>query len=235
MNKNADLLKNCVESRLNFLNKGYYDRVSDKLNEYIYNGQKEFNIIDSGCGPGFYMHKLKEFLNSKGIKSNISGFDISKAAIDLAKETFKDINFFYGDVNSIPIADKSQNAIVCIFSLKNYKEYNRILKENGKVYIITSGGKNHFKEILSKYGIEKEKDFGKMENEFKNANFKENKREFLEYKINVKSKEDILEIIETIPYHLEFPEDKLNYFKNLENLDLTVSFCFLEIEKVKDI
>lgn len=235
MNKNADLLKNCVESRLNFLNKGYYDRVSDKLNEYIYNGQKEFNIIDSGCGPGFYMHKLKEFLNSKGIKSNISGFDISKVAIDLAKETFKDINFFYGDVNSIPITDKSQNAIVCIFSLKNYKEYNRILKENGKVYIITSGGKNHFKEILSKFGIEKEKDFGKMENEFKNANFKENKREFLEYKINVKSKEDILEMIETIPYHLEFPEDKLNYFKNLENLDLTVSFCFLEIEKVKDI
>lgn len=235
MNKNADLLKNCVESRLNFLNKGYYDRVSDKLNEYIYNSQKEFNIIDSGCGPGFYMHKLKEFLNSKGIKSNISGFDISKVAIDLAKETFKDINFFYGDVNSIPITDKSQNAIVCIFSLKNYKEYNRILKENGKVYIITSGGKNHFKEILSKFGIEKEKDFGKMENEFKNANFKENKREFLEYIINVKSNEDILEIIETIPYHLEFPEDKLNYFKNLENLDLTVSFCFLEIEKVKDI
>ena len=33
MNKNSDLLKNCVESRLNFLKKGYYDRVSDKLNE----------------------------------------------------------------------------------------------------------------------------------------------------------------------------------------------------------
>ena len=243
MNKNADLLKNCVESRLNFLNKGYYNKVSDKLNEYIYEGQKDtkdketiYNIVDSGCGPGFYMHQLKLYLNSKGINNdNICGFDISEEAINLAKKTFKDISFFYGDVNSIPLPDKSQNAIVCVFSYKNYKEYNRILKDNGKVYIVTSGGKNHFKEILSKFGIEKEKDFKKMENEFKSANFRENNREFLEYQINLKTNEDILEIIDTIPYHLEFPQEKLNYFKNLNNLDLTASFCFLEIEKVKDI
>ena len=30
MNKNADLLKSCVESRLKFLNKGYCDKVVDK-------------------------------------------------------------------------------------------------------------------------------------------------------------------------------------------------------------
>ena len=235
MNKNSDLLKNCVESRLNFLKKGYYDRVSDKLNEYIYNGLKDFNIIDSGCGPGLYMYKLKIFLNSKGVNSNICGFDISEAAINVAKSNFKDINFIYGDVNSIPVPNRSQNAVVCVFSCKNYKEYNRILKNNGKVYIVTSAGKNHFKEILSKFGMEKEKDFKKMENEYKSAGFKENKKEFLEYKISLKTKEDILQIIKFIPYHLEFPEEKLSYFKNLDNLDLTLSFCFIEIEKVHEI
>ena len=176
MNKNADLLKNCVESRLNFLKKGYYDRVSDKLNEYIYNGLKDFNIIDSGCGPGFYMHRLKVFLDSKGINNNICGFDISEEAINLAKTNFKKLNFFYADVNSIPVPDKSQNAVICVFSCKNYKEYNRILKNNGKVYIVTSAGKNHFKEILSKFGMEKKKDFEKMENEYKRFGFKENKK-----------------------------------------------------------
>ena len=63
--KNGDLLLNCVESRLKLLYKGYYDKVSDKLNEYIFSGQNgnNFNIIDSGCGPGFYLDKLKKYLN----------------------------------------------------------------------------------------------------------------------------------------------------------------------------
>jgi hypothetical protein len=71
-----------------------------------------------------------------------------------------------------------------------------------------------------------------MENEFKKENFKMNKKEFLEYQINLKNNEDILHIIDTIPNHFEFPEEKLNYFKNLDNLDLTLSFCFIELEKL---
>ena len=97
---------------------------------------------------------------------------------------------------------------------------------------MTSGGKNHFKEILSIVGTEKNKDFNKMENEFKKENFKMNKKEFLEYQINLKNNEDILHIIDTIPNHFEFHEEKLNYFKNLDNLDLTLSFCFIELEKL---
>ena len=238
MNKNSDLLQDCVESRLNFLKKGYYDRVIEKLKELIYlglNDLKNIDIIDSGCGPGFYMNKLKEFLDSKNINNNICGFDISEAAINLAKKTFKYLNFFYGDVNSIPVSDKSQDAVICVFSCKNYKEYNRILKNNGKVFIVCSGGKKHFKEILSVFGTDKEKDFQKMESEFKNSYFKLNKKEFLEYQINLKSNEDVLQVINLIPNHLEFPEEKLDYFKNLDKLDLTVSFCFLELEKIKDL
>ena len=74
-----------------------------------------------------------------------------------------------------------------------------------------------------------------MENEYKRFGFKENKKEFLEYKISLKTKEDILQTIKLIPYHLELPDDKLNYFKNLDNLDLSLSFCFIEIEKVQEI
>ena len=74
-----------------------------------------------------------------------------------------------------------------------------------------------------------------MESEFKNSYFKLNKKEFLEYQINLKSNEDVLQVINLIPNHLEFPEEKLDYFKNLDKLDLTVSFCFLELEKIKDL
>ena len=41
MNKNSDLLQDCVESRLNYLKKGYYDRVIEKLKELIYLGLNE--------------------------------------------------------------------------------------------------------------------------------------------------------------------------------------------------
>jgi 5-formyltetrahydrofolate cyclo-ligase len=54
MNKNSDLLQDCVESRLNFLKKGYYDRVNYKnsikigicFEEQIYNKQIKNDSFD---------------------------------------------------------------------------------------------------------------------------------------------------------------------------------------------
>jgi len=71
--------KMMVSARRNFLNKGYYKILSEKLCDtavrYIKNGD---TVLDAGCGEGYYTQKVYESLLEKGIQTDMLGIDISK-------------------------------------------------------------------------------------------------------------------------------------------------------------
>ena len=55
--------KEMVLSRKNFLEKGYYSEISEKVNDVIFNEiqeKNEINILDIGCGEGYYTEKLRK-------------------------------------------------------------------------------------------------------------------------------------------------------------------------------
>lgn len=43
------------------------DKISNKL-----------NIVDLGCGEGYYLTKLKDYMNKKNIEANYYGLDVLK-------------------------------------------------------------------------------------------------------------------------------------------------------------
>ncbi|MGL4804344.1 MAG: putative RNA methyltransferase, partial [Cetobacterium sp.] len=58
--------KEMVLSRKNYLEKGYYKGISDGVNQIVENyldNKKELNILDIGCGEGYYTNRLKEKLD----------------------------------------------------------------------------------------------------------------------------------------------------------------------------
>ncbi len=74
--------KEMVKNREAFLTKGYYTKISDLLNQEIARASsRDMNILDVGCGNGYYLRRLKQNLNKP---SDCWGVDISKEAINLA-------------------------------------------------------------------------------------------------------------------------------------------------------
>ncbi|MEG2697007.1 MAG: methyltransferase domain-containing protein, partial [Cetobacterium sp.] len=73
--------KEMVLSRKNYLEKGYYQGISEAVNRAVEKNlgeKKEIKILDIGCGEGYYTNRLKTMLENLNIKNDIVGIDISK-------------------------------------------------------------------------------------------------------------------------------------------------------------
>ena len=129
---------------------GWYDDLLNKDNTY----QKEVilpnflkmmeikntdSVLDLACGQGFFAREFAKF----GAK--VFGVDISEELIKIAKtQNIQNINYTVSSANNLSfIKDESLDKISIILALQNIsdmsqtlKECNRVLKRNGKMFIV---------------------------------------------------------------------------------------------------
>lgn len=123
--KNYDL--ESFENRHLVLERGMYDHIANKLVKLVMD-LKLSNILDVGCGEGYYSKKISQIIN------NILAFDISKDSIQLAAKGINTpVKWFIGDLAHLPIQNGVINGIIDVFSPANYDEFNRILSPDGYV------------------------------------------------------------------------------------------------------
>jgi len=105
---------------------------------------EEDTVLDLGSGAGF-----DAFLAAKkvGESGNVIGIDFSKEMIKKAKENakkfgYKNVEFKYGDVESMPVDDNFVDVVIsnCVINLapskdKVFSEIKRVLKKSGRGYI----------------------------------------------------------------------------------------------------
>jgi len=56
------------------------------------------NICEVGCGYGYVTNRIKKELSIDNTTIRVTGLDISKTAIERAREAFPDINFIVCDI-----------------------------------------------------------------------------------------------------------------------------------------
>ena len=79
------------------------------------------NILDVGCGEGFYARQIQQ-----RTERNIFAFDCDREAIQIAskKDKRKAVKWFVTDLSKIPLKDGSMDCILDIFSPAHYKEFS---------------------------------------------------------------------------------------------------------------
>jgi len=101
-------------------------------------------VLDLGSGAGFDC-----FLASKRVGSSgkVIGVDMTPEMIERAKQNakkynYKNVEFKLGDIEDLPLKDKSIDAIIsnCVINLapdklRVFKEAYRVLKDGGKMYV----------------------------------------------------------------------------------------------------
>lgn len=71
------------------------------------------NILDIGCGMGFFTNRCNQELHDEtGARPQVTGIDVSSTAIEYAKKRFPGINFLVGDISEFFI-DKKYDLIIC--------------------------------------------------------------------------------------------------------------------------
>ena len=115
-----------VLSRREFLEAGYYAPIArtliDTARELGISGQ----ILDVGCGEGYYSSRLADALNAP-----LTGLDISKEAVRCAAAKYKGSQWLCATASHIPVEDGSVSLLTSLFALTLPEEFRRVLKEGG--------------------------------------------------------------------------------------------------------
>ncbi len=100
--------------------------------------KKKESLLEIGCGQGFVIEKFLPFSKS------LTGIDIGKELIDIAKNKNKEIKYFVGSAEDPQILNGEKfDVITIVLAIQNMKHLNlvvenisRLLSAKGRVYIV---------------------------------------------------------------------------------------------------
>lgn len=87
---------------------------------------KAKNILDVGCGEGFYISYLRQ---NCPLALNITGIDSSYEALSLAQELNPCQKFIQGNIYNLPHKDKTFDMVICLEVLEHLEAVGAALNE----------------------------------------------------------------------------------------------------------
>lgn len=200
--------KDMIRSRRRFLNRGLYDSISDGINEIVAGNlpdpgkERACHILDAGCGEGFYLKRLQEFLAKKPGRpadARYYGVDISKFAVRQATQRDRMMNWFVASIVDLPFAHSSLDMVLNVFSPADIPEFSRVLRETGVLAIVSPGPRhlNGLREII--YPDTREHGSSTITEEAKElfSLFTETR---IRYPLELKNREAIMDLLAMTPY-----------------------------------
>ena len=128
-------LKDAVNARREFLGAGYYQPLSDAVNELL-NEIKAETVVDAGCGEGYYTNRM-------AVSRDVLGADLSRAGIDAAARTAKRdatrAAFVVASLFTLPVQDASFDAVTNLFAPCAEDEFSRVLRKGGHLLLVGAG------------------------------------------------------------------------------------------------
>jgi len=221
--------KDAVTDRTAFLDKGYYEPLSNEINalcrKYL---DGNFLLIDAGCGEGYYSERIAtEFSDSF-----VFGADLSKHAVHRAsvrRNIRGGNNSFYAvsSIFTLPVATNSADCVLSMFAPVAEDEVLRVLKDGGYL-IIGAAGENHLydlkKAIYDEVHLNDERADLPRKMQFVEKNN-------VSYKVLIDNNEDLMRLFGMTPYRFRTSERSMNILKNLNSLVVEVNADFYVYRK----
>ncbi len=115
-----------VLSRREFLEAGYYAPIAQTLIDTAKDLGVRGQILDVGCGEGYYSSRL-----AQALEADLTGLDISKEAVRCAAAKYKGYQWLCATAAHIPVEEDSVDLLTSLFALTLPEEFSRVLKPGG--------------------------------------------------------------------------------------------------------
>jgi len=226
-----------LRARRSFLERGFYGPLSDALNEYIHNhlvgDAFPVCIADVGCGEGYYIGRLKRYLDSQPGLDDLCyfGLDISKEAARLAAKRYKDIHFVVASVNrKLLFPDGSVRVLANIFAPRNVAEFDRVLAQDGVLLIVipNPGHLASLRSELNLLSIEPDKR-NKVIEQFAGP-FRLAGEHTVEYEMGLEG-EALLSLVQMTPNYWHISDEAWDDVKAVGPVQTEASFTILEFRR----
>lgn len=115
-----------VLSRRAILEAGFYVPISQALNQAALDFSAQGEILDVGCGEGYYSARL-----AQAMAAPLTGLDISKEAVRCAAAKYKEHTWLCATAAHIPVEDGSVGTLTSLFAITVPEEFRRVLRRDG--------------------------------------------------------------------------------------------------------
>lgn len=229
-----------IHSRRRFLDQGFYDRLSEGINKVVadilnrYDGTSHVTILDAGCGEGYYLRQLREYLtrDTKRSPPDLYGIDISKYAISKAAQRDKEVTWGVANIADLPFLPASLDIILNIFAMSDFVEFSRIINNRGRVITVTPGPRhlNGLREII--YPVVREHAESGI-NERAGMLFNLSSSTRINDTISLEGREVIMDLLSMTPYFWNIDLTTKSRVESIDRLDLDVDVVISVFEKGK--
>ena len=213
--------KNMVRARSRFLSAGYYEPLRQALAALtLERSGAEPEILDSGCGEGWYTEGIFNALISSGKAPHIAGIDISKEAVRLASKRLKNAEFAVASAYHLPLAESSADLVLNCFSPLCAPEFLRVLKPDGHFIYVVPAPRHLWELKCAVYDKPYENERTLTEYE----GFKLIKTVNIDSVIALPDKQAISDLFTMTPYFWKTPKEGAARLEALETLETEISF-----------
>lgn len=221
--------KEMLVARRSFLERGFYQPLADTLNQlastYLAASMSPINILDAGCGEGYYLGRLQQCLAGRSLQC--VGFDISKEAMRLAARRYKQACFVVANLKErLVLADGALHIILNIFAPRNPAEFARVLVPGG-LLLIAIPAPEHLSQLrsaLQLLNIEEHKQ-EKISEQFA-ADFDFVTASDLSYTLHL-SHDEIVQAVMMTPNYWHLSAEQRAIMQDMESVETTVAFTCL--------
>ena len=134
--------KEMLTSRQRFLEGGYYyflvEAVAELITQHCMDDQNPIELLDMGCGEGYYCQQLLQ----KNQSLHITAVDIAKQGVLMTAKRKLGLQAAVASVYEMPFFGNSFDCALSIFSPVSGVETARVLKPKGKLIIVGPADKH---------------------------------------------------------------------------------------------
>ncbi|MBD1573782.1 23S rRNA (guanine(745)-N(1))-methyltransferase [Vibrio sp. S17_S38] len=135
-----------MQARRRFLASDSYHPMREAMTQLClkHTRNTSFQVLDIGCGEGYYTAYLAEQITSESDQATCYGLDISKVAIRYAAKRYstQNMQFCVASSHRLPFADNSLDAVVKIYAPCQAQELERVLTSSGVVITVTPAARH---------------------------------------------------------------------------------------------
>lgn len=218
-----------MQARRRFLESGSYQPLANKLVDIFkdrINHSRNTDILDLGCGEGYYTSFLTEYLPDS---CSIYALDISKVAVKYASKRYSKVNFCVASAFNVPLPNESLDFIVRNYAPSLDTELKRLIKKNGYLITVTPGPR-HLYQLRE--CIYREVHDHPEKNSAPDG-FVEQDRRRLKYTLNLSDTQLVNDLIDMTPFAWKFNKEKREKYLNAESWEIECDFNIEIYKRVK--
>lgn len=210
-----------IAARGRTLGSGIYAPLRDALCEEAAREAGGADLLDSGCGEGYYTEGLAKAARS------VTAIDISKDALRTAARRLPSATLAVASAYHLPLADGALSLLTCIFAPQANEEYRRVLADGGVMMLAIPGPRHLFsmKSVLYKTPYENEVSPYPIDG-FRFCGVRE-----VGFSVTLSTPEAIADLFAMTPYFYRTPREGRERLLSLDRLTVETDFRILTYRK----